>query len=256
MPHLKIVKYGLDQELSDIYARNIQLNPDNSIFEIVIKKTAAEVTRTEEQITVTQKVIVQTEESLGKVTLNMPGIHNVKNCIAAISVSLDVGLKFEQIVKSIESFKGIERRFCFRGNYKGAEIFDDYGHHPEEIRNTIEVAKNRAKGKLIVAFQPHRYSRTKMLWDNFIDAFVNCKIDRLIITDIYAASEAPIENINSKRLVEEILKIKPEIQIAYGSYNDDLTNIKDYIDLHVQENDLILSLGAGKITNLATILNK
>lgn len=280
MPHLRIIKYGLDPELSDIYAKKVQLNPDNSIFEIVTKKTTATVTlekkeakpaiilgsplsnstidliyqETQEAELVEKTIITETKESLGQVTLNMPGIHNVKNCIAAIAVSLDLGIKFEQIAKAVESFKGIERRFCFRGIYKGAEIFDDYGHHPEEVRNTLEVARNRSKGKLIVAFQPHRYTRTHMLWDNFVETFLNSKIDRLIITDIYAASEAPIENINSKRLVEEILKKNPNLQIVYGSYDDELTNIKNYIDAHVQENDLILSLGAGKITNLATVL--
>ena len=102
----------------------------------------------------------------------MPGKHNVQNCLASIAVARDLGLSFKKIAKALESFKGIERRFCFKGIYKGAEIFDDYGHHPKEIQNVLAVAKKRAKKKLIVAFQPHRYTRTHKLWDQFIETFL------------------------------------------------------------------------------------
>lgn len=248
MPHLKVIKYGInkeiDKEFADIYAQNIILNPDHSTFEIITRNINSEFENFENNGIISEKI-------LGAVKINMPGIHNVKNCIAAIAVALDLGLKFETITKAIESFKGIERRFCFRGTYKGAEIFDDYGHHPEEIKNTLAVAKKRTKGKLIVAFQPHRYTRTNALWNLFIETFANSGIDQLLITDIYPASEAPIENINSKRLVEDIKAANPNLQIIYGEYTDDLKNIKEFVDLHVKENDLILSLGAGKITNLA-----
>lgn len=258
IPHLKVVKYGLDKNLSDIYAQNVQLNPDHSIFDITIKSSfslqadhSAVANNPVNNICHDLNQNSKIETLLGQIKINMPGIHNVKNCIAAIAVSLDLGLKFEQIVKAIENFKGIERRFCFRGTYNGAEIFDDYGHHPEEIKNTLAVARKRTRGSLIVAFQPHRYTRTSALWENFVETFAKSEIDRLVITDIYPASESPIENINSKRLVEEIKNRNPKLQIVYGAYDCELTSIKDYVKENAKENDLILSLGAGKITNLA-----
>jgi len=230
MPHLKIIKYGFDKKLADIFARDITLNADGSTFTICKKNI---------------------EKPLGKIVLSMPGKHNLQNCIAAIAVALDVGVTFEKVASAIKRFKGIERRFCYKGLFKGAELFDDYGHHPKEIENTLEVAKNRAKNNLIVAFQPHRYTRTHKLWDSFVQTFANSNIDKLIITDIYPASETPIENVNSKKLVDAIITANPTCPVIYAPYDDDLCHIKKNIKTSVQKDDLILSLGAGKITNLA-----
>ncbi|MFC1842098.1 UDP-N-acetylmuramate--L-alanine ligase [Candidatus Dependentiae bacterium] len=230
MPHIKIITYGLDPQHADICAQEIKLNPDNSVFKIFRKNTP---------------------NPLGKIILKMPGKHNTQNCVAAIAVALDLGIKFDLIAKAVESFKGIERRFCYRGTYKGAEIFDDYGHHPKEIQNTLEIAKNRAKNRLLVAFQPHRYTRTHKLWDNFVDTFAQSNIDRLIITDIYPASEAPIEHVTSERLVHEIREKNPNFPVMYAPYDDDLSYITQNIEKNAQKDDLILSLGAGKITDLA-----
>jgi len=234
MPHLKIIKYGFDSALADIYAQNIQLNPDHSLFTIYKKECT---------------------KPLGQITLKMPGRHNIQNCIAAIAVSLDVGVPFAKIANAIETFKGIERRFCYRGAFRGAEIFDDYGHHPKEIEYTLEIAKNRAKKRLIVAFQPHRYTRTHKLWNNFVDAFLQSDVDKLIITDIYPASEPPIANITSKNLVQAILAKNPNFPVVYAPYDNSLSHITEYITKNSQEEDLILSLGAGKITNLAKNLD-
>jgi len=233
MPHIKIIKYGLSDEFADIYSKNVQLNPDNSTF-TVFKKGE--------------------KKPLGNVTLTMPGKHNVQNCLAAIAVSLDLGINFSTIAKALENFKGIERRFCYKGIFNGAEIFDDYGHHPKEIKNVLEVAKKRAKNKLIVAFQPHRYSRTHKLWDQFIETFLHSNIDQLIITDIYPASETPIAEINSKNLVKAINKRNPAFPVIYAPYDQELSQINHQIKTVVQSDDLILSLGAGKITNLAKTL--
>jgi len=235
MPHLKIIKYGLDKQLADFYAKEVTLNPDHSTFSLYKKSLPY---------------------PLGKIIIKMPGKHNVLNCLAAISVAYDLGIDFEKISKALESFKGIERRFCYKGTFRGAEIFDDYGHHPKEIQSTIEVAKKRAKKKLIVAFQPHRYTRTHKLWDNFVETFANSNIDHLIITDIYPASEAPIENINSKKLVADIIAKNPSFPVTYSPYDDNLSEIKQQVQQYADEQDLILSLGAGKITNLAEKLEK
>jgi len=235
MPHLKTIKYGLNKNLADFYAQEVQLNPDHSSFSVYKKGTP---------------------HPLGKIVINMPGKHNVLNCLAAISVAYDLGIDLETITQALKSFKGIERRFCYKGTFRGAEIFDDYGHHPKEILNTLKVAKKRAKKKLIVAFQPHRYTRTHKLWDNFVETFANSSIDRLIITDIYAASENPIENISSQKLVAAIIAKNPSFPVEYSPYDDNLSEIQQQIKKHADEQDLILSLGAGKITYLAEKLNQ
>jgi len=235
MPHIKIIKYGLNEHLADFYAKEVTLNPDHSAFSLCKKGLSY---------------------PLGKIVLNMPGKHNVLNCLAAIAVAYDLGIDFEIISKALQSFKGIERRFCYKGTFKGAEIFDDYGHHPKEIQSTIEVAKKRAKKKLIVAFQPHRYTRTHKLWDYFVDTFANSDIDRLIITDIYPASEAPIENITSEKLVAAILAKNPLFPVIYSPYDDNLSKIKQQVTACANDQDLILSLGAGKITELAEKLEQ
>jgi len=235
MPHIKIIKYGIDKNEADLYALDISLNPDNSTFQVWEKST---------------------NKPLGKITIYMPGKHNVQNCLAAIAVSMDLGIDFPTITKAITNFKGIERRFCYKGTFRGAEIFDDYGHHPKEIKNTIEIAKKRAKKKLIVVFQPHRYTRTHKLWDHFLDAFTQNEMDMLIITDIYPASEDPIANINSKNLVAAIRQKNPTIPVMYIPYDADFSDITKHIQGIANSDDLILSLGAGKITNLAQELAK
>jgi len=229
MPHIKIIKYGTDSNLADFYATDITLNPDHSTFTVFHKEK---------------------KKPLGNILIHMPGKHNVLNCLAAISVSIDLGIDFVTIAKAIQNFKGIERRFSYKGTFKGAEIFDDYGHHPKEIQNTLEIAKRKANKKLIVVFQPHRYSRTHKLWDDFIEAFIQSGIDQLVITDIYPASEKPIPEINSKNLVSAIKKKNPSFDVTYAPYDADFLEIKKQICQNIESDDLILSLGAGKVTHL------
>ncbi len=156
---------------------------------------------------------------------------------------------------ALESFKGIERRFCYKGTYHGAEIFDDYGHHPIEIYNTLLVARKRAKKRLIVVFQPHRYTRTDKLWNDFIKILMASEIDHLIITDIFPASEAPIINVTSQNLVRAMHELAPRFPISYVPFEADFAHIKQSLDQVVQCDDLILLLGAGKVTKLAGYLN-
>jgi len=170
LPHIKTIKYGLDNHNADLFAQDVSLNPDHSTF------------------TIHQKNLTT---PLGTVKLNMPGQHNILNSLAAIAVARELDIPFHIISEALENFGGIDRRFTFKGSYRGAEIFDDYGHHPEEIRNTLLVAKKRSKGRIVVIFQPHRYTRTEGLWDQFVEIFKKSSIDYLIITDIYPASEAP-----------------------------------------------------------------
>ncbi len=227
MPHVKTIRYGLTPD-ADMYATDVELNADHSTF-----------------------TVWNGQKKLGHALINMPGRHNVLNSLAAISLAHDLEIPFETTAHALRSFKGIERRFSHKGTYKGADIFDDYGHHPQEILNALLVAKNRTKRKLTVVFQPHRYTRTNKLWNNFVDMFANSAIDNLIITDIYPASEAPIENVTSKRLVEEIRQKNPALAVQYIPFSDDFEEIKKQVEALVNKDDLLLLQGAGKINKLA-----
>ncbi|BDC34302.1 UDP-N-acetylmuramate--L-alanine ligase [Candidatus Dependentiae bacterium Noda2021] len=163
LTHIKKISYGIDNH-ADIYGTKIVLYEDYSTFEVIQTRTLTH---------------------LGTIHLNMPGKHNVLNALGAIAVSLDLGISFSNIQKALLSFNGIDRRFTYKGTFNGAEFYDDYGHHPIEIYNTLLVARKKSKNKLIVLFQPHRYSRTDKLWQHFIETFRNSTIDQLIITDIY-----------------------------------------------------------------------
>ena len=231
LTHLKTVKYGFHSELADIYAKNIVLEKDHAIFDVYNKSNY-----------------------LGQIYSNMPGTHNVLNCLAAIAIGLELDIDFSIIATALRNFKGIDRRFSFKGLFKNAEIFDDYGHHPEEIKNTIQVARKRAQKKLIVAFQPHRYTRTQKLWDHFIDMFLKSPVDHLIITDIYPASEPPIADITSERFVQALQKHDPSFRVTYVPLDADFCSLKKSIEEIAEHDDLILLQGAGKINKLAHYL--
>lgn len=231
LPHIKMVKYGLD-ESADLYATNISLEADHSTFTVHGKEG----------------------KILGTITSRMLGRHNVLNTLAATAVALDLGIQFETIATAVENFKGIERRFCYKGTYQGAEIFDDYGHHPIEIYNTLLVARKRAKKKLIVVFQPHRYTRTDKLWNDFVKILSTAEIDHLIVTDIYPASEAPILNVTSENLVQAMNDLKPTFPITYIPYESDFTQIRQSISNLAHDDDLVLLLGAGKVNKLVNYL--
>jgi UDP-N-acetylmuramate--alanine ligase len=138
--------------------------------------------------------------------------------------------------------------------YQGAEIFDDYGHHPIEIYNTLLVAKKRAKKKLIVVFQPHRYTRTDKLWNQFVQILKDSPIDHLIMTDIYPASEMPILNVTSQNLVKAIQEHNPTFSITYAPYEGNFDSIKQSLAPLAHDDDLILLLGAGKVNKLPDYL--
>lgn len=233
MQHIKMIKYGLDKNRADIYADSIKLLPARSEFNVFLKNQ---------------------EQPLGTVNFAMPGKHNLLNALAAIAVARDLQIPFETIAAALENFGGIDRRFTFKGNFLGAEVFDDYGHHPEEIKNTFIVAQARKKNKLIVVFQPHRFTRTERLWDRFVDVFTNSAIDHLIITDIYGHSEPPIQEITSQNLIKAIQQKNPTIKASYVPCDESFENIKNALSSVVSENDLVLFQGAGKINKLARTL--
>jgi UDP-N-acetylmuramate--alanine ligase len=222
--HIKTISYGIEHE-ADISAQNIILNADHSLFTVHTKNNTS---------------------PLGTIMLPMPGIHNVYNALAAIALAQELTIDFTTTAKNLASFGGVERRFSFRGIYKGADIFDDYGHHPKEIEHTLNVACRRTRNKVRVVFQPHRYTRTEKLWNDFLTAFAASTIDTLIITDIYPAGEPPIPTITSKRLAQELTCLNPPFTVHYVPFEDDFIQIKQAISRSIASNDLLLFLGAGK----------
>lgn len=233
LPHIKTIKFGIENE-ADYYARDIVLASDHVTFTVHTKKQ---------------------QNPLGTIKLAMLGRHNILNTLAAIAVADNIGIPFTTIQQALNSFKGIERRFSFKGIYKkNIEIFDDYGHHPTEIYHTLSIARLRAKKRLIVVFQPHRYSRTQKLWREFITTFMHAPIDHLIISDIYAASEAPIPGITAGVLTQALQQQNPKFSAEYVPAN--FETIAHRLDTIAQPDDLILFLGAGNLHKLADILGK
>jgi len=196
-------------------------------------------------------VAVRQGRKLGEVLLDMPGEHNALNALAAISVAFELGVDFSVASKGLHGFTGIGRRFEVKGEVRGATVIDDYAHHPTEIRATLKAArdymdnakKGRA-GKIVAAFQPHRYSRTKDLWDEFVNAFGQA--DLLVVTDIYPAGEAPIEGISGKSLCEAISEKRAEKGLP-TQYAADLEDVVRIFESEVSIGDLVMTLGAGNI---------
>ncbi len=230
LAHIKTIKYGIESK-ADYVAHNIHLEPDHVEFSVVAKN-----------------------EPLGSLKLTMPGRHNVLNALAAVAVAQEFGISFESIAKALASFKGIERRFSFKGNYKGIDLFDDYGHHPTEIFHALAIARHRARNKLIVFFQPHRYTRTQKLWSDFIRVLLQAPIDHLIITDIHAASEAPIAGITSEAFTHALKHYQPAYPISYVPFEYTFDSMRHELDKIAQAGDLVLLLGAGKINRLADVV--
>jgi UDP-N-acetylmuramate--alanine ligase len=183
---------------------------------------------------------------LGEINLPVPGKHNVYNALAATAVALELGLPFEDIAAGFAKFKNANRRFQIKAEARGILVVDDYGHHPTEITATLSAAKSGGNGRrTVVIFQPHRYSRTHELMNEFALCFNNA--DVLFVTDIYAASEQPIEGVTAEVLAENIRQ--------YGhknaQYIGDVANAADKVMPMLQENDLVITLGAGSITRLS-----
>ena len=141
-------------------------------------------------------------QSLGCFHVRVPGAHNVLNATAAVAVGLELDIPVETIREALEAFSGVDRRFQVKGVEQGVTVIDDYGHHPTEIRATLAAARACRYSKVHVLFQPHRYSRTAALMDDFARAFHQA--DSVHVLDIYAASEAPIEGVSAEALVERI----------------------------------------------------
>lgn len=240
LPHVCTVKYGLSPD-ADIMGDNVKMDVCSSTFDVLVSMSVPGSYQKE-------------KKCLGSITINSAGKHNILNALAAIGVCLEFEVPFQTIAHALETFKGVERRFEFKGNFNGADIFDDYGHHPTEIESTLLVAQRRTQKKLHVIFQPHRFTRTQKLWDEFIRVFAAPKdyhIDTLYITDIYPASESPIPGITTEKLVAAIKAANRALTVIYTpSYQQVTADIARV----VEPGDLLLTIGAGKVNQVGEAL--
>ena len=184
--------------------------------------------------------IIHRGEKVGRVSLNVGGIHNISNSLAAIAAAYSNGLKMEIIIKGLESFSGTHRRFEYKGELKGVRIIDDYAHHPTEIKATLNLAKANKHNKLWCIFQPHTYTRTKELLQEFSQCFDEA--DNIIIADIYAAREKNTVKIYPQDLVEKIKK-RGKNAMYLGGFEQ----IEKYIIENAVDGDLLITMGAGDV---------
>ena len=219
-----IIKYGTGTS-NDVIIKNVEFNENGyGIFELEHKG-----------------------ECLGRFELSVPGIHNVFNATAAIIAAYVSSIDIEVIRKNIAAYKGVGRRFEVKGNYNGALVVDDYAHHPTELKATLAAAKKIKKSNLWCIFQPHTYTRTKSLLNDFAEAFYSA--DKVIITDIYAAREIDPGDIHSKDLVDKLYQ--NNVDVIYLSSFDEIT---EYLRKNVINDDLVITAGAGPIYKVAEAL--
>lgn len=182
-------------------------------------------------------------EVIGVLNVPMPGEHNALNALAATLTGLQAGLTFEQAARGIAEFRGVDRRFQHKASVRGIDVYDDYGHHPTEIKAVLRGMKERfPERRIVTVFQPHRYSRTKICWNEFLTCF--SKTDVLFLVDIYAAGEAPLEGVTSERLVQEIQHANAH---SISRQKDpQLSQVREFL----KPGDVLLTLGAGDISKL------
>ncbi|CAN5376756.1 UDP-N-acetylmuramate--L-alanine ligase [soil metagenome] len=181
-------------------------------------------------------------EVMGDVSLRVPGLHNVYNSLAAIAIGFELEVPFDVIARGLGEYAGVNRRFHFKGEVGGVLIVDDYGHHPTEIRATLAAAKIGSAGqRVVVLFQPHRYTRTRDQMDEFARSFNNA--DVLLVTDIYAASEDPIEGVSAETLTEAIKSYGHKNALYVGGLE---TALKALLS-EAHAGDMVITLGAGNV---------
>ena len=213
----RVMTYGLSAQ-ADVRAEELEFHGSLATFTVVLRG-----------------------QPLGRVTLRVPGRHNVLNALASIAVACELEIPFRAIKDGLEDFEGVHRRFEIKGDIDDVLYVDDYGHHPEEIRATLSAAKGGWKRRVVAVFQPHRYSRTQELLEDFARCFNDA--DVVFVTDIYAAGEKPIDGISAENLVAAVRRHghknvhhlpDPEAELAK-------------IEAALEPGDLCLTLGAGSI---------
>jgi UDP-N-acetylmuramate--alanine ligase len=220
----RVTTYGLEAD-ADVHGLIRELTPSGSVFDVVVKG-----------------------EELGTFSIPVPGRHNVQNALATISVGLELDLTVEQIRQGLERFHSADRRFQIKAEINGITIVDDYGHHPTEIRATLDAARLRKANRIIAIFQPHRYTRTKFLLDELAGSFEG--IDRVYVLDIYGASEKPIPGVSSEHLVARM----HELGVSNARYAPSEQQVMDEIQNDARPGDLIMTIGAGSVWKIGEAL--
>jgi UDP-N-acetylmuramate--alanine ligase len=222
----KIITYGLSRN-NDYYAKDIELQQNFSKFSVF-----------------------KESENLGEITLNVPGYHNVKNALAAISIASELGIDFATIQNALSEFNGVLRRFDIQGESKGIMIVDDYAHHPTEIRATLDAACKGWDRRIVAVFQPHTYTRTREFYKEFAQAFDEA--DVLVITDVYAAREKPIEGISGELIAQQAQ--------SYGHKNvhyiPDFDDIIEFLKSELKPGDMLITIGAGNVFKIGRTIKE
>lgn len=217
---LRTVTYGINIP-ADLMAEDIHYHPYGSTF-----------------------TLTQGGRNCGTIQLSIPGRHNVLNALPTIAFCLDLGLSIEEIQNALIRFTGAGRRFEIKGEFDGVTVIDDYGHHPNEIKATLEAAQSLGARRVVVVFQPHRYSRTLFLSQEFGRCFDSC--DKLFITDIYAASEKPIPGVTSKVILDHMpVSHRRKVKMVKN-----IEDVKYHLLNFVEPGDVVFTIGAGSVTRL------
>ncbi len=222
---LDIITYGMEDSF-DYYPQNIIYHAGFPSFDVM-----------------------KNGEKICSISLNVPGEHNILNALATMAVCIVSGVDADTAAKGIETFKGAHRRFEKKGLLNGAVVIDDYAHHPTEIKATLSAAKKFPHNKIWCVFQPHTYSRTRTLWNEFTEAFDDT--DELILTHIYAAREKSDGVTSPERLAEDIQRHGTNTR-----YIDEFTDIVDFLRENVREGDIVFTMGAGDVVNINDLIIK
>jgi UDP-N-acetylmuramate--alanine ligase len=222
----RVVTYGLEPG-ADCLASAIELGAQGSSFDVAFKG-----------------------KSLGRFKLSVTGRHNVQNALAAVAVGLELELSADKIRDGLERFRGVDRRFQVKAERNGITVLDDYGHHPAEIRAVMEAARLRGPRRILAIFQPHRYTRTKFLMDDFAACFDGC--ERVYVLDIYPASEPPIPGVTSQRLVERMR----ELGLERARYAPSDKAVIQEVLADAKPGDLIITVGAGSVWKVGEALGE
>lgn len=219
------ITYGIDNDYANYIAKNITFNKNGfPTFDVY-----------------------HNGNFYATIKLSVAGMHNISNALACIALCDYYQLPKMNIKEALLGFTGANRRLEYKGIFNGASVFDDYAHHPTEIKATANSIKNKEYHQSWVVFQPHTYSRTKSLLEDFANALIN--FDHIIVTDIYAAREDNTYGISSQDLVDKIQSLEKN-----ALYISDFNNIANYLKSHVTQDDIVITLGAGTITNLSKYL--
>ncbi|MBF0500038.1 MAG: UDP-N-acetylmuramate--L-alanine ligase [Candidatus Riflebacteria bacterium] len=216
----RVVTYGIDKT-ADVMAVAVELQPFGATFNVTIGGIHR-----------------------GSFELSVPGRHNILNALPVIAFCLDLGLTIKQIRDGLKKFHGAGRRFEVKGAFDGVTVIDDYGHHPNEIKATLAAAKSLGARRIVVVFQPHRFSRTQLLSREFGRCFDDC--DKLFITDIYSASEKPIEGVTSRLILDHMPVAQRRKTKMVKAPGDALIHLMSM----VESGDVVFTIGAGSVTNM------